>query len=378
MTIFRGGVEYDQVFRGSEPLAHIYRGNDLVWTRAVVRDDFNKDGWLTNWINELWLGDLGHLFSDMFGRLVDGLGNFVGSTVSFVTDAVSVAANGVGKLVANVGQGLAEAYCGAWGGTAAPNGLVGMVNNIPIIGPGLATWLTGAINITKLVGQIPVIGDIGRMIGLIPDAVTGLLKDPINFIVDAVGGVIGNLTCGAFKPSGGSNEAVGYVIGKSGGAARMLVPDGLLSLNKQFSRMRYPTQTPGDDGWLNIRVAQPGAQGYGTQVFRRYSNNGSAEVGVGLDLRDNMVGLVRRVGGNNVIVKPNMTGYGPGTRLWLDQTGDVHTLFRDGIEVGAWEDTGHTAAIGAGQRSAAMVMAGSKELFGTRRFSPSLDYFEAA
>ena len=100
MTIFRGGVEYDQVFRGSEPLAHIYRGNDLVWTRAAVRDDFNRDGWLTNWINELWLGDLGYLFSDMFGRLVDGLGNFVGSTVSFVTDAISVAANGVGKLIA--------------------------------------------------------------------------------------------------------------------------------------------------------------------------------------------------------------------------------------------------------------------------------------
>jgi len=378
VPIYRNEVEYGMVFRGGTQRAHVYRGSNLIWTGAAVRDDFNRDGWLSDWINELWLGDLGHLFSDIWGRLVDGLGNLVGNTVHFVTDAVSMAVNGVGKLVANVGQGLTEAYCGAWGGTAAPNGLVGMVNNIPIIGHGLAEWLTGAINITKLVGQIPIIGDLGKMIGLIPDAVSHALSDPINFIVNGIGDVLGKLTCGAFKPTAGGNEAVGYVIGKSGGAARMLVPDGLLSLNKQFSRMRHPTKTPGDDGWLNVRIAQPGSAGYGTQVFRRYSNDGGAAAGVGLDIRDNRVGIVRRVGGNNVIVAPALTDYGAGTRLWLDQTGDVHTLYRDGIEVGDWEDTSHTAAKGANYRSAAMVMAGSKELFGTRKFSPSLDYFEAA
>ncbi|AHJ88336.1 minor tail protein [Mycobacterium phage 39HC] len=375
MSLYRGGTAVSQLYRGGTPISAVYRGSTLVWTRSAIRDDFNVDGWLTGWINELWNGDLGVLFSDGLGRLVDGLGNFVGQTVAFVESGV----NGLGKLVANTGQGLVDAYCGAWGGTSAPDGLVGMVNDIPIIGPGLADWLEGDLDIQKLVGQIPIIGQLGQMIGLIPDAITGLLRDPINWIVNAVGDVIGTLTCGAFHPTAETEEAVGYVIGKSGGFARLLVPDGLLSLNAQTSRMRFPTQHPTDDGWLDIRVGQMGSPGYSTQVFRRYQNSGQAQTGVGLDLRDNRVGIVRRTGGANTIVKPALTEFGPGTRLRLHQAGNVHTLYRDGIPVGdPWNDATGTAARGSSNRSVAMVMSGSKELFGVRRFSPSLDYIEAA
>jgi hypothetical protein len=247
-----------------------------------------------------------------------------------------------------------------------------------LLGDLLGDWLGGTLDIDSIIGQVPILGDLAKQIGLIPDDLGNLL-DPINYVIDEAGNVVGTLTCGRFKNIGGSLlEQVCYVIGVQNQSARMLIPDGLMSLDPRLSRFRHPVQTLGDDGWLEIEVAEAGAPGFATQVFRRYANDGTGARGVGMELKDSMVSLVRRVGGNDAIVKPALGSFGPGSRIRLAQVGDTHTLFRDGIQLGEpWEDLGATAAKGALNRSVAMVMAGAKEFQGGRRFSPSLASLEA-
>ena len=129
---------------------------------------------------------------------------------------------------------------------------------------------------------------------------------------------------------------------------------------------------------LEVQVAEAGSPGMATQVYRRYANDGSGARGVGIHMADNMAGIVRRVGGVETVVKPALGGFGPTSRLRLEQLGNTHTLFRDGIQLGEpWVDATNTAASGANNRSVAMVMNGAKELWGSRRFSPSLNYLEA-
>lgn len=376
MPVYRGtGPLVKQVYRGDTPVRQIYRGNTLVWQRSVVSDGFDWDGWLQNWINELCSGeDIGDLISDGLGGIVDGIGNVVGQTVAHVEGGV----NGLGTLVAKTGTSLVDAYCGAWGGTAPPDGLIGLVNGIPIIGGFLADWLEGDLDIDSIVGKLPVIGNIAKQIGLIPDDLGNLL-DPINYVVDELGNVVGTITCGKYKNiGGGALEGICYVIGVVNHAARVMVPDGLLNLDKQVARMRHPNTLLSDDGWLEVQVAEQGSPGMATQVFRRYANDGSGARGVGIHLADNMAGIVRRVGGVETVVKPALGGFGPTSRLRLEQLGNTHTLLRDGVPLGEpWVDATNTAASGANNRSVAMVMNGAKELWGTRRFSPSLNYVEA-
>lgn len=374
MTLIRAGKPVLAIYRGASPVREVRRGGTLVWKNAPIRDGFDWDGWLQNWINELCSGDdIGDLISDGLGGIVDGIGNVVGQTVAYVEGGV----NDSGKLVANTGQSLVDAYCGVWGGNSPPGGLIGLVNGIPIIGGFLADWLKGEIDIDSIIGELPVIGGIAKQIGLIPDDLGNLL-DPINYVIDELGKVVGTLTCGKYKNIGGNVlEGVCYVIGVVNQAARMMVPDGLMSLDKTVGKMRHPTQLTSPDGWLEIQVAEAGSPGFGTQLYRRYSNDGSGKYGVGMDLRDNMVSIVRRVNGVETVVAPNLGAFGPASTLRLDQLGNVHTLSRNGDVLGAWPDNTGTAAKGAGYQSVAMVMTGAKELLGQRRFSPSLNYVEA-
>jgi hypothetical protein len=372
------GPAYHQIARGSVMLREIRRGSVLRWSASPVRDGFDgRDGFLSSsWTNELAPLDLGELISDGFGFLIDGLGNVVGSTVALIEGGV----NGLGELVSATGNTLVDAYCGAWGGSAPPDGLIGLVNGIPIfgelIGGLLGEWLEGDLDIQSLIGKIPVFGQLAEMIGLIPDQLGGL-ADPINFVVDAIGDVIGTITCGAFQLTGGSEEDIHFVIGQTGGSARMLIPDGLMNLNTKTSRFRHNTVVPADNGWLELQVAEIGTPGFTTRAYRRHSNTGGMN-GVGMDLTDSAVGIVRKVGGVEQIVKPNITTFDASTRLRLVQAGDLHTLVRDGIPVGEWNDAGSTAAEGAANRSVAMSMQGAKERAGTRKFSPTLNYIEAA
>ncbi|QOP65583.1 hypothetical protein SEA_SUIGENERIS_41 [Mycobacterium phage Suigeneris] len=380
--VLRRGAEppITSIIRGTTPINEIRRGSTLIWSRSVIHDGFDLGGILERWINELRSGDLGALCLDVTGTLVDGLGNAIGTTVDYVEGGV----NGLGKLVNNAGTSLVDAYCGAWGGSVAPDGLIGLVNGIPIFGPILGDWLSGEFDIESIIGQIPVVSEIGRLIGLFPD-VEGNLLDPLNYVVNAAGEVIGVLSCGEFKPTGGVFEGVCFVIGSVGNAARMLVPDGLMSLNKQVSRVRHETVLPGDDGFLETRIAELGDPGYVTQLFRRYANDGSGARGVGLDFRNSQVSIVRRVASADVLVAPNIASFGPNDTFRLTQTGNLHSLIKNGEPVLSpsgsevtWNDATGTAATGASNRSVAMMMQSAKELSGSRLFSPSLDYVDAA
>ncbi|AKF14609.1 minor tail protein [Mycobacterium phage Baee] len=373
MPGYRASAPIIARYHGATPIERVYRGETLVWSRSVIHDGFDLAGILERWINELRSGDLGALCTDITGTLTDGLGNVIGTTVDYVEGGV----NGLGKLVNNAGTSLADAYCGAWGGSVAPDGLIGLVNGIPIFGPILGDWLSGEFDIESIIGQIPVVSEIGRLIGLFPD-VEGNLLDPLNYVVNAAGEVIGVLSCGEFKPTGGVFEGVCFVIGSIGNAARMLVPDGLMSLNKQVSRVRHETVLPGDDGFLETQIAELGDPGYVTQLFRRYANDGSGARGVGLDFRNSQASIVRRVASADVLVAPDVASFGPGDTFRLDQLGNVHSLTKNGEPVIAWNDSTGTAASGATNRSVAMMMQSAKELSGSRLFSPSLNYVDAA
>jgi len=375
MPIYRGTTPITAIYHGATPINQIYRGSTLVWSRAAIRDCFDFEGWLTGWIDEL-CDDPGNLISDGFGMLVDGLDNAVGQVVQYVNTGV----NELGKLVATGADTAVDAYCGLWGGSA-PDGLLGLINGIPLIGPEIADilrdWFGGTLDITTLVGQIPVFGQLAQTIGLIPDSL-GNLAEPINYVIDEAGNVLGIISCGQYKDLGGIFEPICFAIGAVGGAARLLIPDGLMSLNLVGSRFRYPTTLAADDGYVEVEVAEGGGPGVKTQVFRRYSNNGSGANGVGIDLRDSMASIVRRVASADSLVAPNLGSFSAGDRLRLTQTGNTHVLTRNGDLLGQWVDGTATAAKGAAFRSIAMLMEGAQPLGGSRIFSPGLSCVEAA
>lgn len=386
---YRGGDPISAKYRGAIPIREQRRGSQLIWTAAPIFDGFDNDGWLTHWLNELYSADPAALISDQWGQLIDGLNNIVGSTVAFVQGGV----NQIGNLVTYAGSAAVSAYCGAWGGTAppgggiapTPDGLLGLINGIPLIGPFITTALTTIINgiaalengVTHLIGQIPVVGNqLATAIGLIPSEVTGVLAPPINYVIDQLGAVIGTLTCGAFRPTGEAlDEQVAYIIGIIGGRARMIIADGLMSLDTRTSRFRWPTPLTNDDGFLEVRLADAGSPGMMTQVFRRYSDSGYHN-GVGMQFNDSQVSIVQRLGNGDTLVAPNAASAGGGDRFRLDQVGTEHVLTKNGRTVA--DITLGGAASGAGNMSVGMLMQGGKELLGQRRFSPALDYLEAA
>lgn len=386
MPVYLAATAMPSVQLGTLAINNVYLGTTPVWSRATV-GGWGSDGFL-DWINELCTDPSG-LLSDPFGNIVDGLGNPIGQLVSFVQGG----AKELGTLISSANTSVADAYCGVWGGSAPPDGLIGLINGIPVVGPlvgGAAKSILDLLeslfggddpdpvaSVESIIGTVPVVGQLAQMIGLSPDS-AGALTDPLNFVVDELGAVVGTLTCGQFTPTGGAGEGICYVIGVVGQAARMLIPDGLVSLTPQTSRLRNPTQVVGDDGWLETQVAQIGDPTYITQAFRRYVNSGTGASGVGIDFRNSQLSIVRRVGGTDTLVAPNLGRFSSGDVQRLIQAGDVHTLYNNGELLGSWNDSTHTAATGSGNRSVAMVMQGAKEFQGTRRFSPSLASIQAA
>lgn len=167
-----------------------------------------------------------------------------------------------------------------------------------------------------------------------------------------------------------------YHAGVEGNACRLVLPDGLTSQPRVDSWFRHSTQFTADDGTLEIQVANNGSQDYVTQVWRRLSNNGTHAAGVGINLSQSRAGIVRRVAGVDTIMDPGgfFTG---GSKLTLDQTGNVHTLSKGGHVIGEWDDTVGTAAKGAANRSIGIHVQAAKDALGPRRFSPSLNDIQA-
>lgn len=169
-----------------------------------------------------------------------------------------------------------------------------------------------------------------------------------------------------------------YHAGVEGNACRLVLPDGLSSQARVDSRFRHVVQVTADDGDLEIRVAHNGTLDYTTQVFRRYSTDGTGAAGVGINLSQSRAGIVRRAAGVDTIMA-NGGLFGGGSVLRLNQTGNTHTLYRGGSNnpIATWNDTAATASRGSTFRSIALHVQAAKEALGPRRFSPSLDYIQA-
>lgn len=368
---------------GGTNINAIYYGSAPIWNRPVIYDDFNIIGLLTGWINEL-LAPLVGLYVDLYGIIRNALGDIVGNLVAFIPALAAGNLNAVGALIANTPGNITAALCGGvsqLGGFITqdlPAGLIGFFNEIPIVGGQIYAWLNRLPgDITSLIGTIPVIGDLAKGLGLLPQA-NGAVSDPVNFVTNQVGGVVGTLSCGTYAPKVGPAADVGYVIGvPSMNMARMLVPDGLVSLDPQTSRFRWPSLTTGDDGYVETQIANIGSPGFVSQLFRRYDNTGSFANGVGIDLTDSAASIVRRVAGVETLMTDQVS-FVAGDVLRLVQAGNTHDLLINGNLAVQWVDNTATAAVGAANRSVAMMMQGAKQQLGTRLFSPAFNYVSAA
>lgn len=391
---------------GAEPVIMAYYGSNKLWTNpSVIADDFNLLGFLWTWINQFvndagaglsnGLSGIENLFSDGLGGIVDAGGNLVGTVAKFLP-TIDTSSGNPGIILSQIPSEIATSICAdlnTIGGdlsSIGKGGLIGLINGLPVIG-GALQWVESLFSsgnpletIKNLVGGIPVVGDLATLIGVVGDEADGVLADPLNFVVDDLGNVLGTLSCGLFQPSanGSDTQNVLYPIGVVGGVAKMLIPDGLVSLSTQTSTMRNQNATVGDNGWVQATVASQGDIGYFTQIWRRWTTAGTtganATSGVGIDLRDGIASIVRRVNGVDTIVAPGLSAFTAGDVVHLNQAGNTHTLYINGQLAGQpWVDSGGTAHVGNLYRAVAMTMQGGQDLNGPRRFSPSLANFYA-
>lgn len=171
--------------------------------------------------------------------------------------------------------------------------------------------------------------------------------------------------------------------GISQNTARAQVPDALFDIVQpvRFSRWRYSAATvPSDNGYVEFRIGNAGAitADHITQVYGRLSNGGWTH-GVGVQLDSGLLRIVRMVGGTETIMASSAAGagnYASGDIIRLTFNGQVFSLYRNGTLVAGWTDTG-SSAVGAGYRSLGIRVTGSKDFFGPRRYSASIDYVEA-
>lgn len=203
------------------------------------------------------------------------------------------------------------------------------------------------------------------------------------------------------------------------GTARSGLSEHLLSMPLVYTRERFigagkinPDYTPGevgvnalpsDDGFIEVRVANPGPGGGGwfneqpllgalcTDILARYPNtvpsHGILPIdtvlsGVGIRLESSQVTIIKRANVGpvgNMIDSMRM----PGGSF---KAGDIIRMRFKGLDYSLWvagEYRGHVQdfdppnyPIGPGYRSMSVLFTAFKELLGPRRFSPSLDYVE--
>lgn len=174
-----------------------------------------------------------------------------------------------------------------------------------------------------------------------------------------------------------------YRAGISQNTARILVPDVLFDVVQplRLSRWRYNAAVvPADNGYVEFRIGNAGAisADHITQVYGRLSNGGWTH-GVGVQLDSGLLRIVRMVGGTETVMAssdPSGGNYSSGDIVRLTFTGQVFSLYRNGVLVAGWTDTGSSLA-GAGYRSLGVRFTGSKDFLGPRRYSASIDYVEA-
>jgi hypothetical protein len=176
--------------------------------------------------------------------------------------------------------------------------------------------------------------------------------------------------------------AATYAIGIENRAARVRIPEGQIGgfFSLSTSRMRWSAGVAGgDDGYVECVPVSLGSApsggspgGYLTEVFRRVSNSAFTH-GVGIQLAAGQLSIVRRVASVDTVMV-TCGSFQPGDVVRLTQAVNVHTMTRNGMQVGQWNDSGATALKGATYRSLGIRGDGAKDLLGPRRFSPALDY----
>lgn len=162
------------------------------------------------------------------------------------------------------------------------------------------------------------------------------------------------------------------------GGCRINIPDGLIALAVNVSSYRYnDAQVPADDGYIEVKLGDNGnsADFVYSSVWRRIPNS-SFVSGVGIRFCASQVSIVKRISSTTTVAL-DCGSFAAGDIFRLVQVGNLHSLYRNGTWVGEWDDVSSTVAKGSGFRSIGLVVSGSKDLFGARRFSASFDYIEA-
>lgn len=185
---------------------------------------------------------------------------------------------------------------------------------------------------------------------------------------------------GPLDPAKWTRELAGFNfdIGITNNAARVAIPDGLLSVTWGLQTSKYRLLTgvsDSDDGYLEFEIDNKGTWGYNTQLYRRYANTGGGS-GVCVGMINSRLYITRRVGGVDTNMK-DCGSFTAGDVIRFVQAGNLHTVYRNGELGGEWDDAGQTALKGASNRSIAMLMQGEKAIFMPREFSPSINYLEA-
>lgn len=179
---------------------------------------------------------------------------------------------------------------------------------------------------------------------------------------------------------GPANDFVADIVN---GMLRLDIPDGQVAVALKTDRIRFnAAKVSGTDYYLEFRV---GTQGSGdsitgtkhrTQVFARVSD-GAFTHGVGVELLNSKLAIVRRVANVETIMVPDCGAFAAGDIIGMRGVGNLHTLRRNGQFAGEWPDTAATAASGPGYKSIGARVDASKDLLGPRRFSPGIDWIEA-
>ncbi|AWN04241.1 virion structural protein [Gordonia phage Sour] len=171
-----------------------------------------------------------------------------------------------------------------------------------------------------------------------------------------------------------------YLASVTNGYARLNIPEGLINLSLRTSRMRFNGGVkPTDAGHIEARVAIKGDEGWDriTEVYGWMNADMSGGVAIRLD--GARASIVRRVNNVNTVVAAGGP-YAAGDSLRLIRSADLitWTLRRNGQLLAEWADPTMTVTTGVAFRSLGLLVSGTKDTFGPRRYSAAIDYIEAA
>jgi hypothetical protein len=167
---------------------------------------------------------------------------------------------------------------------------------------------------------------------------------------------------------------IGAGIAFIGDLIQFLIPDGIAAiLGTVTSIMRSEGTTGTDDSYVEVIVGSKGYTGLITDILTHYPENGSGSQGVGFRMVDSTLAIVQRSSGiTNVVTGAGF--YQIGDRLRLESWGlaHFHTLYRNGLIVGVYDDFGGIT-LGTGFRSIALSMqAEVATVGGARSTSPNI------